>query len=991
MEISRNRLSEAIRLGLFAGVFAGVGVAFVSPALAQDEDQQQTAEEEAIEEEDVADVDRIVVTGSLLKREDFSATSPTQTITAETQFQAGQLDVAEMLQDSTVAAGTVQLNNQFNGFVVQGGTGVQTLDLRGLGATRTLTLLNGRRPGGSGTRGQVQALDLTAIPEIAVQRFELVLDGSSSIYGSDAVAGVANIITRRSVDGSEVNVTVDEPLDDGGTFYRVGAITGANLSNGSMVLAAQYSHREALRTGDRDFLSCDRDLVVDRNGNRIDREDRSAIAGTPGAGCYNMWFDAIIDGLTGTRWITSPDGVFNGPFPGRRARANNDYDEDPQGLAWYETVRFGEFLLSESAINEQERLNVYAAADFTFGDVEWDGEVLYSNRETTATGWRQFFPLIGGAQAAALTGAPFFAYPNDPDYNPVDPAASPVEGQLTIPIYPYPSNGSVEVDYVYASTGLSGELPTANYWSWEIYGSYSRSDGTYAGNAIDATRSGDVDFDPNPPTYDPFDPALLDGSGMQTLIDAVGANTEGNTIYDQWQVTGIVAGDLFELPAGTLAAALGAEYREFSIDDEPDPLAQNGNLWGSSSATITKGSNDVAEVFAEVEVPLLAGIPAFESLTLNGSARYFDYDKGGSDAVWKVGLNWQVVPVVRLRGTAGTSFRAPALFEQFLGDQTGFVSQSNDPCIEWGDSTNQNLRENCAAVGIPPNYAGVGSSITVVSGGGVDNLESETSDSFTAGVVWTPEFTNLNVAVDWYQIEVNDQIAQLGTGAILAGCYTAENFPNALCDLVERAPASDPVAAFNVLTVDDTFVNINTQTVEGVDFNVTWSEDFGWGSLNLESQTTWQRENEFQLFDPGSVEGFDELDVVGDIGSPEYVSNFRATARRNDWSLTYWVQYASETDESRQFDELVTYFGQENARRDLTFERYLQQNISLLYQQENWDILVGINNLFDEEPDVISSGAAAPGTVFTRGNTPLLGTQASLLGRRIFGRVNFRF
>jgi len=989
METSRNRLAEAIRLGLIAGVFAGLGAGFASPVLAQDEGEDQTEQEQATEDEDAADLGRVQVTGSLLKREDFTSTSPMQVITAETQFQAGQLTTADMLQGSTVASGTTQLNNQFGGFVVQGGTGVETLDLRGLGTTRTLTLLNGRRPGGSGTRGQVQALDLSAIPDIAVTRFEIVLDGSSSIYGSDAVAGVANIITRRSVDRTEVNVVADVPLDSGGEFYRVAAITGANFDNGSMTFSAQYTKQEALRTGDRNFLGCEQDRVRDSSGNRIDREDRSAIAGTPGAGCYNMWFDSVIDALTGTRWITSPDGVFNGPIAGRRARTNNDYDEEPFGEAWYETVRFGEFLNKESALNEQERLNLYATADFTFGNVTWDADLLYSNRETTRTGWRQFFPLIGGAQAAALLGTDFYSYENDPDYNPVDPAVSPVEAQLTQPIYPYPLNSNQDVDYFYASTGLSGMLPTKNFWSWQVYGTYTRSDGDYAQNAIDANRSGDVQFDPDAPTYDPFDAGLLNGSDMGRLIDLVGADTLGNTVYEQWSVTGIVSGDLFQVPAGTVGTAIGAEYRDFSIDDQPDPLSQSGDSWGLSSATVTKGSNNVGEVFAEIEVPLLAGVTGFESLTLNASARYFDYDAGGSDAVWKVGMNWQVVPVLRLRGTLGTSFRAPALFEQFLGDQTGFLGQALDPCIEWGDSTNENVRNNCAAEGIPPDYAGVGSSITVVSGGGVDNLESETSDSYTVGFVWTPEFSNLNLALDYYEIEVNDQIAQLGAGAIAAGCYTSENFPNAFCDLVERNPASDPTGAFNIAQINDSFVNINTQTVEGVDLNVTWAEDFNWGNLNLEAQTTWQRENVFQLFDPGQVSGFDDLDVVGDIGSPEVVTNLRATARRNDWSATYFLQFASRTDAKRFANAEINYFGEENAVRDITFDAWFQHNISFLYQQDKWDFLIGINNIFDEEPDRVSAGAA--GAVATRGNVPISGTQASLLGRRIFGRINYRF
>jgi len=951
------------------------------------QDDASTDADDDQDTEEPAELGRVQVTGSLLKREDFESTSPMQVIDAETQFQAGQLSAADILQQTTVAAGTTQLNNQFGGFVVQGGTGVETLDLRGLGTTRTLTLLNGRRPGGSGTRGQVQALDLSAIPDIAVQRFEIVLDGSSSIYGSDAVAGVANIITRRSVDGTELNAVADVPLDSGGEFYRFGVITGANFDNGSVTLSAQWTKQEALTVGDREFLGCGEDLFTDSSGNLIDREDRSIQAGTPLEGCQNnLYANTAIDALFGDRYIPAPDGVTIGPIPGYRPRQNGRYD-DPNGEAFYEDIFNFDFLGSETAINEQERINIYATADFTFGNVDWDADILYANRETTRVGWRQYFPLVGGANAAALTGNPGFAYANDPDYIPVD---DPLLLQLSQPVYPYPLNSNIDVDYFYASTGLSGVLPTDNYWSWEIYGTYTRSDGDYRQNAIDERRSGDVRFDADPPTFNPFDPGLLSGANMQQLINAVGADTLGNTVYDQWQVTAILAGDLFELPAGTLGTAIGVEYRDFSIDDNPPLLAQNGDSWGLSSATVTQGSNNVAEAFAEVEVPILAGLPGVENLTFSGSARTFDYDFGGSDTVWKTGLNWQIVPSVRLRGTVGTSYRAPALFEQFLGDQTAFAGQAAvDPCIDWGESENELIRNNCGSIGIPPDYDGVGSSVLIITGGGVDNLESETSDAITYGIVWTPEFTNLNVAVDYYDIEVNDQIAQLGGASIASGCYNSENFPNAFCDLLNRFPPDDAVRPNQIEFINDSYVNINSQRVKGIDLNVTWSGDYDWGTLNLEAQSTWQLENVFQLFDPAAVAGFDDLDVVGDIGSPENVTNFRATARKDDWSVTYFLQYASETDETRVFGddgEQTTYFGFDPAFRDITMDAYFQHNISFLYQQDKWDVLIGMQNILDEEPDIVSGGVIA-----SRGNVPIEATQYSLLGRRIFGRVNFRF
>jgi len=947
---------------------------FANPTWAQD-DQGDEADADATEEEEeeAADLGRIIVTGSLLKREDFTSTSPVQIVNAETQAQVGQLTIADVLQGSTVAAGTTQLNNQFNGFVVQGGTGVQTLDLRGLGSNRTLILLNGRRGGGSGTRGQTQALDLATLPEIAVQRAEFVLDGSSSIYGSDAVAGVANIITRRSVDGFEVLALTELPEDGGGELYRVGAIGGWNFNKGSATLSAQWQKREALTVGDRDFLGCPEDLYYDANGNRIDREDRSITANETYSGCQGLYFNTVLDLFTGDRYIPAPDGVTIGPFPGYRPRANGRYD-DEGGEAYYEDVLHGDFLGTEHAINEQERINIYATMDYTFdflGGVDFDADFLYSNRKTSAENWRQFFPLISSSDYAP--------YPNDPDYNP--------GVALSYPVMPYPSNSDIDVSYYYFTAGFEGLLPTDSYWSWQLYGTYSYSDGDYTGNSIIASQSGDRNYDDNPPSVDYFSPGILGGDNMDALINAVGVVHTGNTIYDQFQVVGILSGDLFQMPAGTVGSAFGLEYRTFSIDDQPSEYSTGGDLWGQSSALVTKGSNNVWEAFAEFEVPLLAGITAIEELTLNFSGRYFDYKEGGSDTVWKAGLRWNLTPTFMVRATAGTSYRAPALFELFLGDETSFVGQLGiDPCVDWGESNNENIRTNCAAEGIPEDYTGGGSSATVVSGGGAGYLEPETSDAYTYGLVWTPEFADLSIAVDYIDITVNDQIDSLGASSIVSGCYNASNFPNAFCDLFDRTPASSPEFPHAITEVRDTFINVNEQVYRGIDLNLVWNINLDFGQLELAAQSTWNLENTQRLFDPSEVEGFDTTDYVGTVGSPDNVLNFRVTQNWQDWRFNYYLQYVSETDDSPFTDEETTYFGFDPAFADITMDKVFYHNISAIYQRDNWDLLVGVNNLLDEDPDTVSDAYRS-----RRGNVPVSATQYDLLGRRYFVRMNYRF
>ena len=170
--------------------------------------------------------EKIVVTGSLLARDNFASSSPIQVITAEVATLEGLVDTAALLQGSSLASGSTQLNNTFQNFVTNGGIGAQTIDLRGCGDTRTLVLVDGKRPGPAGTRGSIAALDLNVLPQSIISRIEILKDGASTIYGSDAVCGVVNIITRDSVDSLEMNFQTTRPFDSGGEQYSISGAYG---------------------------------------------------------------------------------------------------------------------------------------------------------------------------------------------------------------------------------------------------------------------------------------------------------------------------------------------------------------------------------------------------------------------------------------------------------------------------------------------------------------------------------------------------------------------------------------------------------------------------------------------------------------------------------------------------------------------------------------------------------------------------------------------
>ncbi len=921
--------------------------------------------------------ERVVVTGSRIARDQFSSSSPIQVITSESAVLEGLVDTAELLQGSTTAAGSVQFNNQFGGFVIEGGPGINSVSLRGLGAQRSLVLINGRRPGPAGSRGEVGSFDLNVIPDSIINRIEILKDGASSVYGSDAVAGVANIITRSSVDRPELTVQYNLPEESGGASLQVNAAAGYNWGTGNFMVAAEYEDREPLKAGDRSYLACPQDIIFDPDtGERIDRLDRSVTSNTALANCDQVYYNTVLAGIG--RLVPSPDGVTIGPIPGYRPRANGTYAGG--GQAFYEDVLASERYGEQYVISDTQRASLYGKLDMTlFGSVDWNTEALYTKRETAVRRFRQFFPVI----------APDFAY----DVS--GPFPSPFTTELVQPVTIWPSNDDVEVDYYYVTTGLAGDFGVTDgflsTWTWEANASYSMSDSSYTGNEIGYENAGDWRFPSadglyHAPQYNPFDPAFLSGNYSQDVYDLLTTMETGTTTYEQTVFDAIVSGDLFELPAGPLGFALGVEHRQFEIDDQPSQNSQDGVLWGTSTAQITAGDDKVTEAFTEVNIPILSGVTGFEELTLSGSARYFDYDTSGDDSVWKAGINWQVVPSLRFRATKGTSYRAPALYELFLGNQTAFLSQlSIDPCIDWGNSSNENIRANCAADGIPANYTGGGgSSATVVSGGGAGVLTSETSDASTFGVIFTPTELALSVAIDYFDIVINDQVGQLSAGGILGGCYGAPNFPNNFCTLFDRnGTPSQPLA---ITEVRDSYLNINEQSTRGVDFSIRYEHEFDFGDLTVDVNATKTLEDAVNLFDPNLASGFDTNRFNGTIGDPEWVGDAQFALRRGDFTYSWFVDYVSGTDNSPFANEFFTYFGRD-ARRLITTDDYLAHDVSIRWLGDDYSITGGVSNIFNATPPIVSDGSG----VNRLGNVALQGSQYDLRGRTFFLRLGAKF
>lgn len=1006
-------------------ILAGFAAATMAAAPAYTQDNEEEEEEQTEERE------AIVVTGSLLRRDEFTSAAPIQVITAELASLEGLLDTAEILQESSIAAGSTQVNTQFGGFIVNGGPGVNSVSLRGLGAQRTLTLFNGRRLGPAGVEGRVGAVDLNIIPQAVVQRIEILKDGASSIYGSDAVAGVINVITRTEIDSPELRITTSQPFESGGASYGIDGAMGWNFDRGFITLSAAWNRSERLQRQDRDYFRCPQDYVTDpATGARLDRIEANPTSDNIGGfKCFNSGVVNAVDVFAGGVFRLIADPGFSGLpggnyFAGFRARGGDGQfsqacptAENPAQrctIGANETDTDDIRLREQDILPEVERLSVYLTTEYDLGGANFYGELLYNNRTTDQVRNRQFFPWSGNPAffGPGLPGGNEHMLGLNGDYG-IGSDFGPAPYARPIALIPF--NTQVEVDYFYGVAGLNGQFgPNTGFlsdWSWDINVSHSISDGTYTRDTVDARNV--LDFFDNRTDITHIDDGLgnivcrriSDGSSCPAInyfsTDFMAGNLTdeeyaflfttdtGSTEFTQTQVSGIITGEAFDLPAGAVGIALGGQYRRQEIDDAPGPLSFGGNQWGLTSAVNTAGEDDVWEVFGEAEIPLLSGLPGAEEVVLNVSARYFDYKLYDADSVYKVGLNWAITPLLRFRGTYGTSYRAPGLYELYLGNQTGFADQLLDPCIEWGDSTNERIRTNCAADGIPDNYQGLGPSILSISGGGAGVLFPETSESLTFGFIATPTGLDLSVAVDYFDITVEDQVAQLGVGSIMARCYTGDIFPNEFCNLFTRDTDPTSPSYLNILEVQNNFVNINEQRTTGLDLTVRYEHETDFGDFTFDMQGTWTFDDEVDVFQ--GVDGFNTSDFNGTLGDPDFVANANLQFRRDDWTVSWFTDFVSRMGNGQFFnDDPIDFFRNGEGEFDALYKRYsepyFQHGASVRYRGSDWTAIVGISNIFDEHPPAVSQGAD------TRlGNISLNATQFDLRGRSAFFSVSKAF
>lgn len=907
-----------------------------------------------------------VVTGSRLSSE-YNASSPVTRILPEQAANSGLFDTQAMIARIPAASGTQQVNNMLSatnagGNVPIGGTNVNTIALRNLGASRTLTLVDGHRLAPAGVGSMVGPVDLNVIPASIIDHVDVLTDGASSIYGSDAIAGVINIVTRQAADGITANLSSNMTQHGGANAYQGSIAWARTFGQGHVAVSAQYDQQNPLLTRQRPQTACARGYVRDAGGQIVDPADTNGTFK-----CRNLNPTGVFFAQNGY------DGWFQyaPSAAGYPAAALNVRNALPD---WVQTGRPGfpdtfQYAISDSpafqnanVIAPFKRASIYTEGTYSIGSAEVYGSLLLNQRDSSSESWMFLYPILDVSNPSNTVGSALAAASGGLSNGNVQP-------QVNVPF-----RSTQHILYGQGLIGLRGRFDGAGLlqdWSWDISAQEGRSVGTYAQtffyqdrvaaatgpgmacNPALITVSG-----PTPCISIPWlSPAfLVDQAWTPAQRSFLEGDETGQTTNNLFSLDGQLTGPVFALPAGPVSAALGYSLRLEYLDDEPGPNAQAHNYFAFSTAGVTKGSDVIKEVFGEVGIPLLAGAPFADRLDITASGRFTDYSSYGSGLTYKVGANWRIVPGLALHANYGTSFRAPSLYELFLANRSSFFPYF-DPCAHWGQSGDQIVRQNCAAAGLASTFTPLSSDIVAIQGGGAGHLKAETSTNVTAGAVIRPAFTDMKIGVDYYDISLRNEVAAYGVNNIITQCYGLAQGNQSFCAKITRNPATGEIAS-----VDNSLVNIAEERRRGVDVNGQYGFGLADMHVDLQTQWTWTLQNSTWR-DPSMA----PQDSNGLSGDPQSTGWAEAAATRGEWTLAYGMNYIGPTNDAKFYatGNSFAYFGAYAGLSDygnpnaalngtelLKVPAYVTQYASIRWQADGIRLQAGIKNLFDIPPPV---------------------------------------
>ncbi|MBL8262568.1 MAG: TonB-dependent receptor [Xanthomonadaceae bacterium] len=935
--LRRNRLTAAVHLTLL--------LALPTMAAAQENEQNQ-------------ELDTISVTGSRIKQTNAVTAQPVMVLDRAKLEQTGAKSVGEILQQ--LPASGKALNAKFNssgnfGYPPDGGgigAGSAQVDLRNLGSQRVLVLVDGIRwVNESSASGVSGSADLNTIPLAIVERIEVLEDGASAIYGSDAVAGVVNIITRKNFEGAEFHSYYGEYSRGGETkdfSFTVG--TGGDKWNG--VFGATYYEQERIGSGEWDQSSFPVPGAGLRAGSsgtpqgRFTFCDPSRPVGSYGYcdAAGDFWYDITLNNGT-----TTP--VWNPADP-----STGSYHD----FGGADRFNFAPYNL---LLTPSERKSLFASVNIDLSEntrLHFKG--LFNNRRSANQAAPE--PIFVGPFAGTGGIADGILISRLNPYNPfgidLDPATN--FGWVTRrPVEVGPRVFTQNVDTFYFNVGLDGLFQVGERsFGWDANYVHSSNSATQRftngyNMAHIRTALGDPAVCAATPGCTPLD--LFGGQGRpftQAMIDWIRADQRDSStqIIDIFSFN--VSGDLFNIADRTAGFAVGAEYREYQGDFDPDPLRQTGESQDSFAAPVSAEYN-VKEVYGEFNFPVLA------KLDISAAARWSDYSTFGDAFTGKLGFRWQPIEDLVIRGTRSTGFRAPNLGE--LYGLTQFGATLTDLCGSTGapGPARPEYAAGCAAQGASPTFEQANTQITTFTGGN-PNLDPEESDSWTVGLVYSPGWAEdkswarkLDLEVGYYNHKIDGAIQAADLQALLADCLVKGGRPT---DAPSCVPFSRQSTG-NLNPPNNFLQNFGTVETDGADIKLTWlSPEWGFGSLSASLQTTWV--NDYKAVDgDGNVNSRQVGIEVGDSAIPEWQSNLQLGWKRGNFDFTYGLRYIDAVEEDCTSATVSNVPGCLNATRTNTLGATTYHDVQFGWKDAFWleglKLSVGANNVFSKEPPVCIS------------------------------------
>lgn len=952
MNTIRHRLSAAIRCAL---------PVLLLPAL-------------ALAQQDARELDRIEVTGSRIKKAEIEGQTPVQVISRAQIERSGLTSIGDLLQQTTGSGSA--LNTRFNssgnfGFPPDGGgvgAGSATVDLRHLGSKRVLVLVDGIRwVNESSASGVGGVVDLNTIPLAIVERIEVLEDGASSIYGSDAIAGVVNIITRRSFEGVSLSASYGEfSKGDGGTKTADLAF-GGDSERVSFFLGASFNEQDTVFSRDRAQSS----LPVPGTGVAF---GSSAIP----AGRF-----IFRDPNTGASLDLVPNAV-NGVPRYNPAETGCARTDDFRCFTNADRFNFAEFNLLQTP---SKRAGVFSQARVQLGEeTTWYVRALYNNRKSTNQAAPE--PFFLGPAAPTNFWADTAVISASNPFNPF--GFDLVSGQNFSlggyrPLEGGPRRFLQDVDTFHFGTGIEGVFDFAgrtHLWDINFARGVNKAQQTNFGSynarrlALGLGPAAACQATPGCVSIDVFGPGSLTPQ-MLSFIQPVLRDTSRNTL-SLW--SGNLTGDLFDLPAGTLSYAAGFEQRKLKGSYRPDGLTVAGEYNGVPSRPTT-GGYDVDEVYTEFNVPLLAAADGVRRLDLSLAARYSDYPTFGGETTGKAGMRFQVNEQLLLRGTFAEGFRAPNIGELF-GSVSGFDLVLIDPCSA---NAPGGRHPNCTELGVPPGYQQPNPQISVQTGGNID-LKPETARSSTAGFVWSPAFATggfserLDIGVSWYRHRIEAGIQAIDAQTQLNACVNT--LDPVLCGGITR----NALGAIN--NFSNFLTNIGEVDTRGYDLDISWIIDGGeLGRFSVDWRNTFV--DDYEAFDATGRRQPQGVGIeVSNSAIPELSSHLALGWGLGDFEASWTLRHVSDLTErcgsAASFevcsDRRIPVTDSTNRLGSTTYHD-LQVGWKLPWG-ESTKLSLGVNNAFGKEPPICLSctlNGYDPSTYDMPGS------------RFVYGRVEARF